>query len=168
MRRHPPRKSKQIEPLSFKIHDCLFMKRISFYQVSPEPAAKLGAVSKSLENASIEPSLRFLVEIRVSQINGCVYCVELHSRQARQDGENQQRLDTLPVWQEAPFFTGREKAALAWAESLANVASTHAGDAEYEALKQHFSEKEMADLTYIIAVMNAWNRIAVGFRKMPD
>ncbi|HTI69254.1 MAG TPA: carboxymuconolactone decarboxylase family protein [Candidatus Limnocylindria bacterium] len=144
------------------------MKRLNYYQVSPEPINKLSAVSQSLASSGLDPRLRLLVELRVSQINGCVYCVNLHSKQARQAEETQQRLDSLPVWHEAPYFTERERAALAWAEALTNVSSTRAPDAIYDLVARHFPEKELVDLSLVISVMNAWNRIAIGFRKMPD
>ena len=120
-----------------------------------------------LDSSSLDPLLRALVEIRVSQINGCVYCVDLHTEQARRLGETQQRLDMLPVWHEAPYFDKRERAALAWAEALTRVSETHAPDADYDCLCESFSEKEIVDLSIAIAVMNAWNRISVGFRRLP-
>ena len=144
------------------------MPRLNYYQIAPEPINKLAAVSKQLEGASIEIKLRLLIEIRVSQINGCVYCVELHSRQARQAGETQRRLDTLPVWEESPFFEERERAALAWAEALTLVSETHAPDDLYARLKAYFTEEEIVDLSLIISLMNTWNRIAIAFRKIPE
>jgi AhpD family alkylhydroperoxidase len=116
----------------------------------------------------VGPRLRALVEIRVSQTNGCVYCVDLHTKQARHLGEAQQRLDTLPVWHESPYFDERERAALAWAEALTHISETHAPDADYNKLAEHFSEKEIVDLTIAISLINAWNRISIGFRKLPD
>jgi uncharacterized peroxidase-related enzyme len=144
------------------------MSRINYYQLAPEAVSKLAAVTKYLESSSLDPLLRVLVEIRVSQVNGCVYCVDLHTEQARQLGETQQRLDMLPVLHEAPYFDERERAALIWAEALIHVSTTHAPDADYDLLCEYFSEKEIVDLSIAIAVMNAWNRIAIGLRKMPD
>jgi uncharacterized peroxidase-related enzyme len=144
------------------------MSRINYQQLAPEAVSKLGAVTKYLESSSLDPLLRALVEIRVSQINGCVYCVDLHTEQARRLGETQQRLDTLPVWHEAPYFDERERAALTWAEALTHVSDTHAPDADYDHLCGYFSEKEIVDLSIAIAVMNAWNRISIGFRRVPD
>lgn len=125
----------------------------------------LAAVGKHF--TSISPKLRALVELRVSQINGCVYCVDLHSRQAREHGETQQRLDCLPAWYECPFFDDAECAALGWAEALTNISATHAPDATYEALTEHFNEQQIVDLSLIVATMNAWNRLAIGHRSMP-
>ena len=117
------------------------MSRINYQQLAPEAVSKLGAVTKYLESSSLDPLLRAFVEIRVSQINGCVYCVDLHTEQARRLGETQQRLDTLPVWHEAPYFDERERAALTWAEALTHVSDTHAPDADYDRLCEYFSEK---------------------------
>lgn len=144
------------------------MKRIDYYATAPEAFKQLAGATGYLASASLDQRLRALVEIRVSQINGCVYCVDLHTKQARQLGEPQRRLDLLPVWHEAPYFNDRERAALAWAEALTHVSTTHAPDEDYEALKRHFTDKEIVDLTLAISLMNAWNRIALGFRKMPE
>ena len=144
------------------------MSRIDYYRTAPEPINKLANVTKYLESSSLDPGLRALVEIRVSQINGCVYCVDLHTQQARKLGEAQRRLDTLPVWYESPDFDERERAALAWAEALTHISETHAPDADYDRLAEYFSEKEIVDLTVAISLINAWNRISIGFRKLPD
>ncbi len=144
------------------------MSRIDYYRTAPEPINKLASVTKYLESSSLDPGLRALVEIRVSQINGCVYCVDLHTQQARKLGEAQRRLDTLPVWYESPDFDERERAALAWAEALTHISETHAPDADYDRLAEYFSEKEIVDLTVAISLINAWNRISIGFRKLPD
>lgn len=139
--------------------------RINYFQVNPEVIKGLQGLYKHIN--SIDAKLRALVELRVSQINHCVYCVDMHSREAREAGETQQRLDCLPAWVECPFFDERERAALGWAEALANVSETNAPDSDFEKLKAHFSEKEIVDLTYIIAIMNTWNRIAVASRHVP-
>lgn len=108
------------------------------------------------------------MELRVSQINGCVFCVDLHSEQARAEGESQQRLDCLPVWRECQFFDDSERAAFNWAESVTLLPNTNAPDDLYDNLKKHFSEEQIVDLTFIISLMNAWNRLAVSFRHLPD
>ena len=113
---------------------------------------------------AIGAGLRALVEIRVSQINGCGYCIHVHTQEARAAGETQARLDALGRWAVGAFFTAAEKAALAWAESVTDVSHTGAPDADYDALGDHFSEVEIVDLTLIIAQMNAWNRLAIAFR----
>lgn len=142
-------------------------RRIQYFQVAPEGIKALQAVDPYLKSTNIEPRLRALVELRTSQINGCAYCVDLHSRQAREHGETQQRLNCLPVWRETTFFDDRERAALAWAETITNVSETGVPDAAYDEVKQHFSEKDLVDLTLVISVMNAWNRIAISFRAKP-
>lgn len=116
----------------------------------------------------MDPVLRVLVELRVSQLNGCVYCTDLHSKEARLHGESQQRLDSLPVWTESPFFDPREKAALAWAESLTLIAQTSASETDYLAVCQFFSRTEVVELSIVVSMANFWNRMAGGFRRMPE
>lgn len=140
--------------------------RANYYEINPKAIDRLGGVNKFV--TTIDEKLKALIDLRVSQINGCVYCVDLHSNQARDAHETQQRLDTLVTWHESPFFTEKERAALAWAESLTNVSQTHAPDDVYHNLSAHFSEAEIVDLTLIISLMNSWNRIAIGLRKMPE
>jgi len=141
--------------------------RIAYYQVAPEAYKALLATRSYIESCGIPARLRALVELRVSQINGCAFCVDMHSREARQAGEGQQRLDCLPVWRETSFFDDRERAALAWAESVTLVPQTGVPEAVYEDLRKHFADKELVDLTLIVAVMNAWNRMAISFRQGP-
>jgi AhpD family alkylhydroperoxidase len=141
--------------------------RIDYMKVAPEGFRALAATRPYFESASIPARLRALVELRTSQINGCAYCVDMHSQEARRAGETQQRLDGLPVWRETPFFDARERAALAWAESVTLVSQTGVPDSVFEGVKAHFSEKELVDLTLIVAVMNAWNRMAISFRTEP-
>jgi AhpD family alkylhydroperoxidase len=141
--------------------------RLDYRRAAPEGFQALGMVEPYLASCSIEPKLRALIELRVSQINGCAYCVDKHSVDARRAGETQQRLDCLTVWRETPFFTDREQAALAWAESVTLVSQTSVPESLYTQVRPQFSESELADLTLVIAVMNAWNRIAISFRKGP-
>jgi AhpD family alkylhydroperoxidase len=143
------------------------MTRIDYFKMKPEFVTKLRSVTKEQEHFSLDPRLRALIEARVSQINKCVYCTDLHIREARALGETAQRLDTLAVWQESPFFDEREQAALSWAEALTLISETHAGDAEYNRLLEHFSETEIVELSISISLANFWNRMAAGFRKMP-
>lgn len=142
-------------------------RRIAYTHVAPDGIQALSATGPYLASSGIEPRLRALIELRVSQINGCAYCVDLHSQQARKAGETRQRLDCLPVWRETSFFDDRERAALAWAESVTLVPQTGVPDAVYEATRAHFSEKDLVDLTLVVAVMNAWNRMAISFRQGP-
>ncbi|MEM7172317.1 MAG: carboxymuconolactone decarboxylase family protein [Pseudomonadota bacterium] len=117
---------------------------------------------------SIDGRLRALLETRVSQINGCVYCVDSHTIQARAAGETQQRLDCLSVWHECPFFDKSEQAALAWAEAVTLLPNEGASQELFDDLRGHFSDEQIVDLTLIIAQMNAWNRVAVSFGHVPD
>ena len=143
------------------------MKRIDYFQEKPELIAKLRAITAEQKEFKLDGKLRALVELRVSQINGCAYCVDLHSREARERGEIQQRLDSLPVWRESPFFDDREKVAFAWAESLTLISQTHAADLEYEAVRKCFSDSEVVELSLAISLANFWNRMAGSFRRMP-
>jgi AhpD family alkylhydroperoxidase len=139
--------------------------RASYYKLNRPAVDALNSVGKQVP--SIDAKLRALVELRVSQINGCAYCVDLHSTQARSHGETQQRLDCLPAWWECDFFDEAEQAAFRWAEALTEIASKRAPDVLYEALKPHYSEQQIVDLTFIIAAMNAWNRVAIAHRTHP-
>jgi AhpD family alkylhydroperoxidase len=105
--------------------------------------------------------------MRASQINGCAYCLDMHSKDARALGETEQRLYALDAWAETPFFSARERAALAWTESLTRVADTHAPDEAFQEVREQFSEAELANLTIAIAMINTWNRIAIGLRAVP-
>jgi AhpD family alkylhydroperoxidase len=122
------------------------------------------AAIKELDKAGIEPRLRELIRIRASQLNGCAYCVDMHSKDARAIGETEQRVYALPVWRETTFFTSRERAALAFAESVTLAASTHVPDSDYEAVAAQFSPAEIGALIALIATINSWNRIGVSSR----
>jgi len=139
--------------------------RINFRELNPKATNMLSAASKHL--SSIDAKFRALVELRVSQINGCVFCVDLHTKEALEEGETQKRLDQVVVWHESNLFTESERAAFAWAESLTNIAQTHAPDSVFEALKNHYSEQQIVDLTFIISTMNMWNRMSAAMRRLP-
>ena len=141
--------------------------RLNYAAAAPEVTKALGAVNAALKKSAVPAKLLDLVYLRVSQINGCSYCVDLHGRDLRAGGESNERLDGLAAWHESPFFDEAEKALLAWAESLTHIAETHAPDDVYEAVRRHYSEADLAHLTYAIALMNAWNRVAIGFRNSP-
>jgi AhpD family alkylhydroperoxidase len=138
--------------------------RLNFYSASPEGTKAMLAFEGYVKNCGLEDSLIELVKMRASQINGCAFCLDMHSRDARKHGETEQRLYVLPAWRETVLFNDREKAALAWTEALTLVSQTHAPDAVYEQARAAFSEKELADLTLLIGAINVWNRIAIGFR----
>ncbi|MDD4978416.1 MAG: carboxymuconolactone decarboxylase family protein [Gallionella sp.] len=144
------------------------MLRIDYFQQVPEFVTNMRQITHAQTRFTIDAKLRALIETRVSQINGCVYCTDLHINESRGLGELQQRLDTLPVWRESPFFNDREKAALAWAESLTHISVSHATDQEFNALKDYFTDLEIVELSLSISLANFWNRMAGGFRRMPQ
>ncbi len=118
-------------------------------------------------NSGLEHALLELVKTRASQINGCAFCLDMHTKDARAAGETEQRLYTLSAWAETPFFTERERAALAWTEAVTRVAESQVPDAVYAQARRHFSEKELVDLTLAIVAINGWNRLSVAFRTVP-
>ena len=125
--------------------------------------AMLG-LSAASEASGLEPSLRELVKIRASQINGCAYCIDMHTKDARLAGETEQRIYALNAWRETPFFSDRERAALEWTEAVTRVGDTHVPDEVFEIARRHFSESELVALTFALVVINGWNRLAVSFR----
>ncbi|MCO8309089.1 carboxymuconolactone decarboxylase family protein [Pseudomonas mandelii] len=142
--------------------------RIDFYTASPDALKAMMALETAVSKLPLEKSLIELVKLRASQINGCAFCIDMHTADAIKDGETPRRLFAVTAWREAPFFTDRERAALAWTESLTQLSQTHAPDEDYSLLSAEFSPKEMVDLTVAITTINSWNRLAVGFRKMPQ
>ncbi|VVO18934.1 carboxymuconolactone decarboxylase family protein [Pseudomonas fluorescens] len=142
--------------------------RIDFYAASPDALKAMIALETAVTKLPLEKTLIELVKLRASQINGCAFCVDMHTADARKGGETERRLYAVSVWRETPFFTPRERAALAWTESLTLLSETHAPDEDYAQLSAEFDAKEMVDLTVAITTINAWNRLAVGFRKMPQ
>ncbi len=139
--------------------------RIDWKRVNGDAYAGFLAASKSV--TSLDAKLVHLIELRVSQVNGCAFCLDMHARDARAAGETAQRLDCLAGWREYPWFTPAERAALEWAEALTRIAEERADDASYARLKAQFSEKEIVDLTVAITVINAWNRMQVSMRIPP-
>ncbi|MGF6399487.1 AhpD family alkylhydroperoxidase [Pseudomonas frederiksbergensis] len=142
--------------------------RIDFYTASPDGLKAVMALEAAVSKLPLEKSLIELVKLRASQINGCAFCIDMHTADAIKGGETPRRLFAVTAWREAPFFTDRERAALAWTESLTQLSLTHAPDEDYALLSAEFSPKEMVDLTVAISTINSWNRLAVGFRKMPQ
>ena len=141
--------------------------RLNYAAIAPEATKALAGVNAALLRAGLDKRLMDLLFLRVSQINGCAYCVDLHARDLRLSGESNERLDGLAGWRESPYFTGPEKAALEWAEALTHVDVTHAPDAAYEPLARQYDDKQVVNITYAIALMNAWNRVAIGFHHGP-
>ncbi|MBL8688462.1 MAG: carboxymuconolactone decarboxylase family protein [Rhodospirillaceae bacterium] len=145
------------------------MNRADFHKLAPEVRAHLGPLNQAVIDAGgIEKSLIELVKIRASQINGCAFCLDMHTREARKLGETEERLHVLAAWHESPAFTDRERAALAWTDSLTDIADGHVPDEVYDEVKKLFTEKELAYLTAAVVAINGWNRIAVAFRFLPD
>lgn len=142
--------------------------RLNYARVNPAGIKAMLDLEMFLHRSGLEPSLLELVKTRTSQINGCAYCLDEHSKNARAAGETEQRLYVLSAWRDTPFFTDRERAALSWTESLTLIAQTHAPDDVYEDVRQHFSERDLVALTLAIVAINGWNRLAIGFRMIPE
>lgn len=141
--------------------------RLQYWTVAPELNQALGQLSARIAAGDLESSLLHLVYLRVSQINDCAFCVDLHYRQALSEDEDPRRLNGIAVWRETTFFTLRERAALAWAESLTRIEQTGAPDDVFAEVREQFNDREVTQLSFAIAEMNAWNRVAVGFRRGP-
>ena len=140
--------------------------RIDSRRVNPKVGQHLLGIEAYLHGSSLGHRLLHLVKTRASQINGCAHCLDMHTQDARADGETEQRLHTLAAWRETPFFDERERAALEWTEAVTLVAEGHVPDDVYERVRQHFSEQELIDLTVAIANINTWNRLNVAFRTI--
>jgi AhpD family alkylhydroperoxidase len=141
--------------------------RMNFYQAAPDTIKALVALEDQIQSSGLEQSLIELVKTRASQINGCAFCINMHTQDARKHGETEQRLYLLNAWREAPLYTDRERAALAWTEAVTLISETHAPDDAYNEVRAHFSEAETVNLTMLIAAINAWNRLAISFRSVP-
>jgi AhpD family alkylhydroperoxidase len=139
--------------------------RLNYFTAAPKAAEAMLGLETIIRESGLEHSLIDLVKMRASQINGCGFCLHMHSQAARKAGESEERLHLIAAWQESSLYTPRERAALAWTESLTRLADTGAPDEAYEPLKAHFSESEIAWLTMAIVAINGWNRLAVGFRS---
>jgi AhpD family alkylhydroperoxidase len=141
--------------------------RLNFYKSGPEAMKAMSALEQQIARSGLEKSLIELVRLRASQINGCAYCIDVHTADARKAGESERRLSTLSVWRETPFFTDTERAALEWTESVTLVANTRVPDDVWNRVKDHFTPAEMVDLTLLVNTINSWNRFAIAFRKLP-
>src|SRR2546430_3608796 len=141
--------------------------RIAYTKVAPGAMKAMRGLEDYLAECGLEQSLLELVRTRASQINGCAYCLDMHTKDARANGESEQRLYALPAWKEAPFYTERERAALLWTEALTLIAANHVPDEVYEQVRQQFSETELINLTLAVVAINGWNRIAISFRSLP-
>jgi AhpD family alkylhydroperoxidase len=141
--------------------------RIDYVKTAPEVRTAMSRLEKSVRQTGLEPPLLELVKLRASLINGCAYCVDMHTKVARSHGESEQRLYAVSVWRETPFFSERERAALAWTEAVTLVSADHVPDEVYEMARAHFKAKELVDLTLAVIAINGWNRLAVAFRTVP-
>jgi AhpD family alkylhydroperoxidase len=139
-------------------------RRFDYRQFSPGPVQAMQAIEKYLAGCGLDHKFIHVLKLRASQINGCAFCIDMHSIDARAAGESEQRIYALNAWRETPFFTDRERAGLAWVEAITLVSETHVPDEVYDEVRRHFSEKEIFDLTFIASTINAWNRIAVASR----
>ncbi len=138
-----------------------------FQEVAPETTGALRAIGRAVSESSLEEKLVELVKLRASQINGCAFCLHMHSADAQKLGESAERMLLLSAWREAPVYSERERAALAWTEALTLISENHAPDDVYEEVCQHFSEQELALLTSAIVMINSWNRIAISYGWTP-
>jgi len=141
--------------------------RISYARSAPGVFDAMESLDNYLEESSIERPLRLLVQMRASQINGCAYCLDMHSKDLRAIGETEQRIYSLDAWRECPYYTDRERAAMEWTEAVTLVAEGHVSDSDWESVRNVFRERELADLTLAIAAINAWNRLSIAARITP-
>ena len=141
--------------------------RIDFYRLSPDGYKAMLGLEQYLSKSKVEKKLLHLIKLRVSQMNGCAFCLDMHWKDLQMEGETEQRMYSLDAWRETPYHTDRERAALAWAEAVTHITEGHAPDELFEEARQHFSEQELADLTLAVATINSWNRISIAFRVVP-
>src|SRR5882724_6810626 len=141
--------------------------RIDYQTASPNAVKAMMALEAAVHRTGLEPTLIHLVKMRASQINGCAYCLDMHSKDPMAQGETAQRLFGLDAWRETPYFTDRERAALEWTEALTLVSQTHVPDEVFERVRKQFSEEELANLSLAVVAINGWNRVAIGFRLVP-
>ncbi len=139
--------------------------RIDYHQGAAYQA--MAGLERYVRNCGLEHALLELVKTRASQINGCAYCIDMHTKDARAGGESEQRLYALCAWRETPFYTERERAALEWTEALTLISENNIPDSLYEAVRQHFTESELVNLSMAIITINGWNRLAIPFRSVP-
>lgn len=140
--------------------------RMNYFDQAPELMQAVVALNKTVEDSGLERSLLHLIKLRASQINGCSYCVDMHSHEAREDGETEQRLYLVAAWRESPLFSARERAALAWTEAVTQISHGGVSDALFAAAREHFSEAELTKLTVAIGMINIWNRLSVAFHSI--
>lgn len=143
------------------------VKRIAYGKVAPGGYRAMFGLEKYVRESGLEKPLLELIKLRASQINGCAFCLDMHWKDARVGGESEQRLYSLDAWRETSYYTERERAALAWAEAVTQIADNHVPDELYEQVRQHFTEEELVNLTLALVAINGWNRLAISFRTEP-
>jgi AhpD family alkylhydroperoxidase len=141
--------------------------RFDYGKTAPGVYEAMGGLEHYLSGCGLEKPLMYLIQLRASQMNGCAYCLDMHWKDLRASGENEQRLYSLDAWRECPYYSDRERAALAWTEAVTEIAQGHVPDAVYQEARPHFSEKELSDLTLAVAAINAWNRLSIASRIVP-
>ena len=141
--------------------------RINYFQQSPELAKHLMQLSLSLKDSTIESSLRDLVNIRASILNGCAFCLDMHVKEAKIHGERELRVHHVNIWRESTLFSKRERAALEWTDAITKLSIQGVADSIYQSVREELSEKELSDLTFAVGVINLWNRLAIGFQSVP-
>jgi AhpD family alkylhydroperoxidase len=141
-------------------------RRLDYNKIAPGAVRAMYVLHKYVEGSGLEHSLLELIKTRASQINGCAYCIDMHTKDARARGESEQRLYALSAWHEAPFFTERERAALAWTEAVTLISETHVPDVVFAEARAHFNEAELINLTMAVIAINGWNRLAISFREV--
>jgi len=141
--------------------------RIEYAKVAPGAVQAMQALEGYIRQSGLEPDIFELVRVRASQINGCAFCIDMHTKEARAAGESEQRLYALDVWRETPFFSEREQAALEWTEAVTRVSERHVPDEVYERAREQFTEKELVELTMAVVATNGWNRLAISTRAVP-
>src|SRR5690606_23171839 len=145
----------------------IMKERLNYAKAAPDALKAMMGLENFVRGSGLERSLYELVKIRASQINGCAYCIDMHTKDARKAGETEQRIYALNAWRETPFYNERERAALAWTEALTLISENDVPDELYEMVSKHFSEEERVVLTMAVVVINGWNRLAISFRTVP-
>jgi AhpD family alkylhydroperoxidase len=141
--------------------------RLQAMRIAPGAYQAMMGIGAYVEASGLEPALLELVRLRASYMNGCAYCIDMHTKDARAAGESEQRLYAVPAWHETPFFSPRERAALEWTEAVTDVAGSGVPDSAYDSIRAEFSEREVVDLTMAVVAINVWNRFAISFRSVP-
>ena len=149
------------------MRESLMDQRINYTKVAPDGVRALGGLETYVRNSGLHPRLLNLIKIRASQLNGCAYCLDMHTKDARAGGETEQRLYALPAWRATPFYSDQERGALAWTDALTLVSQGPVSDALYDQTRRDFSEKELVDLTFAVVAINGWNRLSIAFRTVP-